>query len=68
MCDSTVEYCERDVSDVGGIPDTFFCKPLPDACKSGPMAHQCICLEPLPCGGTCVDKAAGAFELMCAGG
>src|SRR5207344_1364880 len=31
-CTIATQYCERQVSDVGGVPDVYSCKTLPAAC------------------------------------
>ncbi len=64
-CETTTEYCQRAVSDIGGEPDSFQCKPLPAACD--PSA-SCECLALEPCGALCEEVGAGALRLTCPGG
>ena len=60
------QYCLRAVSDVGGIPDSYECKPLPASCGKTPT---CTCLEAEPCGDWCETGATlGEIMLTCPGG
>jgi hypothetical protein len=65
FCTSGQQYCQIVISDVGGIPDEFSCKPLPTGCGSAP---SCACLEKQPCGDFCKADSAGNFTLTCPGG
>jgi hypothetical protein len=58
-------YCEHSVSDVGGTPDGFTCKPTPPACTTAP---SCGCLKNEPCGDWCSADAMGDWTLTCPGG
>lgn len=64
-CDTAIEYCERGVSDIGGEPDTFVCKPLPSSCGATP---SCGCLTQEPCGSFCDGTPTGGLRLTCPGG
>jgi len=41
-CVSISHYCDHSFSDVGGVPDSYQCLPLPDACLGD---LSCTCLE-----------------------
>lgn len=62
---SPSQYCLHELSDVGGVPDTWQCNPAPDACKVGP---SCGCLKGLPCATSCTGDAKGNWTLTCGGG
>ncbi len=64
-CTTSEQYCERGVSDIGGEPDTFTCKPLPAAC--GAVA-SCSCMTAEPCGSFCAGGGATGITLTCPGG
>lgn len=64
FCDLQTTYCERQLSDVVGFPDTFACKPLPDTCN--PI--ECACLADVPCGGSCEVVDFGGLTVSCPGG
>ena len=64
LCDSSSFYCRRDVSDVGGIPDSWGCMPLPNGCGD---PADCTCLEMENCGFMCEATGSG-FTLTCPGG
>lgn len=66
LCVTANEYCQRGVSDIGGEPDTFTCKPLPGACGVG--GASCTCLAGEPCGSFCAGSAASGVTLTCPGG
>lgn len=40
-CAAETEYCQRGISDIGGVPDDYACRPLPIGCPS-PDACDCI--------------------------
>src|SRR5688572_29259667 len=40
-CEIDTQYCQRGVSDIGGEPDSFECRPLPSSCGAG---ASCGCL------------------------
>ena len=62
FCAFGSEYCLRGVSDVGGEPDSYGCKPLPAQCQS------CSCVANGPCGDWCEAAADGSLTLTCPGG
>jgi hypothetical protein len=66
-CDPAAEYCQRQVSDVGGEPDTYQCLPLPKACE-GEIA--CDCLDGEACAefDLCEETKDGGVILSCPGG
>ncbi len=65
LCDKATQYCERGVSDVGGEPDTFVCKPLPSSCGA---SASCACLTQESCGSFCSGSQAIGLKLTCPGG
>jgi hypothetical protein len=64
-CDIATQYCERQVSDVGGIPDGYACKPLPAACAGAP---SCACVRSETCGAMCKGTGSLGMILTCPGG
>jgi hypothetical protein len=65
FCASGKQYCQRSVSDVSGVPDSYGCVPLPNACGSAP---SCACLAGVACGSYCKADARGALTVTCPGG
>jgi hypothetical protein len=65
QCNRTTEYCEHDVSDVGGLPDDFECRGLPSACGGAP---SCGCLAGQTCAAQCAGSGASGLTLTCPGG
>lgn len=65
FCDVASQYCLLSVSDVGGIPNSYDCLPLPAGCTS-PVS--CSCLELVPCGMWCSVNDQGHVTLTCPGG
>jgi hypothetical protein len=65
FCSKGSDYCQRSVSDVGGEPDGFICKPLPGSCMAPAM---CDCLAGEPCGSMCEALLDGSLKLTCPGG
>ena len=66
FCDTGISYCERDVSDVGGVPTTYQCKPLPPSCG---LPATCSCLANVTCGSMCAPSNDGAgLVVTCPGG
>ena len=63
-CQTTSEYCQRAVSDVGNEPDSFLCKQLPGSCGT-PASCGCVASE--PCGSSCAS-GAGGLTVTCPGG
>src|SRR4051794_30985929 len=49
-CMIATQYCERQASDVGGVPDVYACKPLPASCAG---ATSCACVKSEACGARC---------------
>jgi hypothetical protein len=64
-CNLETEYCQRGVSDVGGEPDSFECRPLPKTCSLSP---SCGCTTQEPCGSFCNEASSGGLTLTCPGG
>ena len=64
-CEIATEYCQRQISDVGGEPDTYVCKPLPAACGAAPT---CACLDTEACGDQCAGDGPLGLRLTCLGG
>lgn len=67
ICAPESEYCQRQVSDVQGIPDSYQCLPLPDGCND---QISCECLADEPCGefDLCEETQDGGVILSCPGG
>lgn len=65
FCALGSEYCQRDVSDVGGVPDGYTCRPLPAACGASPA---CGCLADVTCGSMCEAVMGGGLRVTCPGG
>ncbi|NOY92766.1 MAG: hypothetical protein GXP55_16375 [Deltaproteobacteria bacterium] len=53
-CVSISQYCEIGRSDVGGVPDSYQCLPLPDACL-GDLSCGCLSMN-----GVVGDACTGA--------
>jgi hypothetical protein len=62
-CESRHQYCQRQVSDVPGTPDSFTCRRL----RSCPILQGCACLAAEPCGADC-NAEEGGYRLTCTGG
>lgn len=63
-CDRDSQYCEQQVSDVVGVPDSWFCIDAPAAC---PGPADCECLADEPCADfQCNDR--DGITLVCPGG
>ena len=65
FCLSGMDYCERVVSDVVGVPDSYHCKPATDPCGNEPV--DCTCLAKAPCGEICEMTGEG-YTVTCPGG
>lgn len=66
FCDIGLSYCEVDTSDVGGVPNTYGCKPLPPSCGN---PATCACLANVQCGAMCAPSNGGAgLVVTCPGG
>lgn len=65
FCDKDSELCQVQISDVGGIPDSYKCQTLPENCKLA--GSTCDCLADVPCHDLCELKDGG-FTLTCPGG
>jgi hypothetical protein len=59
------QYCQIQISDVAGIPDTYSCAGLPPNCKTEDAS--CSCLSDVACGENCTQEEGG-FTLTCPGG
>ena len=64
-CKKGSQYCIHEISDVGGIPDTYSCGEFPAQCIS---PTPCECLKNKPCGGFCKVDSSGNATLTCPGG
>jgi hypothetical protein len=65
FCRLGKEYCERDTSDVGGVPSTFTCQMLPVECGGAP---SCACVANVVCGTFCEATGDGGIQVTCPGG
>lgn len=66
FCEVGISYCERDTSDVGSVPSTYGCKPLPPSCG---LPATCACLANVVCGSMCAASVDGAgLVVTCPGG
>ena len=67
ICAPESEYCQRQVSDVQGVPDSYQCLPLPEACDN---QISCDCLDGEPCArfDLCEETQDGGVILSCPGG
>ena len=65
FCAIAESYCERIVSDVGGVPDSYFCQPLPAPCN---RSMSCACLAGVTCGDRCEEFVEGGMMVTCPGG
>ena len=65
FCVHDVHYCQRQISDVVGIPDGYSCLDLPASC---PIPATCPCLSAEPCGDACTVSTPGDLTLTCKGG
>lgn len=54
QCVSISEYCDHSYSDVGGVPDSFQCLPLPEPCRGD---LSCTCLQ---ANGVAGDNCSGS--------
>ncbi|MCH9685426.1 MAG: hypothetical protein K0V04_28585 [Deltaproteobacteria bacterium] len=66
FCQPGFEYCQVQVSDVGGFPDVYTCvQPAP----CGTPQVDCSCLAREPCFDfSCEDLPDGGSEIICPGG
>jgi len=64
FCQLATDYCEDMTNDVGPMPSTFPCKPLPTACGAAP---SCACLASVACGFSCATTGDGGLEVTCGG-
>jgi hypothetical protein len=62
FCSTASEYCQRAMSDVFGIPDSYTCLPRPSGCA------LCSCLSNVPCGSMCAATSDGGLVVTCPGG
>lgn len=66
FCKTGAEYCQQQLSDVGGFADEFSCLPIPVACP--PNNTSCDCYKEVPCGLSCEHDSAGNMQVTCGGG
>jgi hypothetical protein len=64
FCATGQQYCQRQLSDVGGYADDYACLSLPGACGATP---DCACLAAEPCGNAC-EVTGDGLRLTCPGG
>lgn len=64
FCSVAESYCQIQISDVAGIPNSYECLPLPANCGADPT---CTCLSDLACGNAC-QESGGGLTLTCPGG
>jgi hypothetical protein len=76
-CTAYAQYCVKSLSDVDGVPDTYFCAPLPNGCFGQLATPNCDCLAGVACGcgtaawcgWTCnTGPDPGALMVTCPGG
>lgn len=65
FCAKGQQYCQKTLSDVQGIPDTFMCLPYPAACGGN---ADCACFANELCGNACSGTAMDGITLTCPGG
>ena len=65
FCATKSQYCEVQVSDIGGEPSTFSCKDIPAGC-GGPAT--CACLQGQPCADLFCDDSGTGVRVTCPGG
>ncbi len=65
FCAKGQQYCQKTLSDVQGIPDTFMCLPYPAACMGN---ADCACFANEACGNACSGNAMDGITLTCPGG
>jgi hypothetical protein len=65
FCLVAESYCQRQVTDVSGVPDSFSCQPLPAPCV---RSMSCACLAGVYCGDRCEEDVGGGLTVTCPGG
>jgi hypothetical protein len=65
QCNIATQYCARQVSDLGGVPDSYLCKPLPASCAGSP---SCACVRSEPCAAMCQGTGSLGMLVTCPGG
>jgi len=58
-CQAETQYCEHVLSDVGGVPDGFACRPLPAGCTSCDCTASPAACEQGPEGGMTITSGGG---------
>lgn len=56
FCEATMQYCQRATSDIGGEPDSYSCRMLPQGCNG---VGTCACVANEPCGNIMCEVVAG---------
>ncbi|MEO7328682.1 MAG: hypothetical protein ABI193_08905 [Minicystis sp.] len=64
VCDRTLSYCQRSVSDVGGEPDGWVCINFPTCGDQ----TGCACVLKEPCGEICSADVSNNVTVTCPGG
>ncbi len=65
FCQLGTSYCLLQVSDVGGVPNTWTCEALPNGCGG---TATCECLDEVVCGEMCNETPGGGAVVTCPGG
>jgi hypothetical protein len=65
LCEIGVTYCQISVSDVGGFPNGYDCRPLPPTCGN---PADCTCVADQSCGEFCEVSGDGLVVVSCPGG
>lgn len=65
FCQKGADYCQIQISDIGGEPNSYSCVALPPNCKVADAT--CACLSDVACGNNC-ELTEGSFTLTCPGG
>lgn len=65
FCDLKTQYCQKQLSDIGGEPHSYVCIQQPAGCGASP---SCPCLVNEPCSDACSMQNGGGLQLTCPGG
>lgn len=63
FCEAGTQYCNVQLSDIGGFPNSYQCKGLPNGCAP----PSCDCLKDELCGELC-EAVEGGLKVTCPGG
>jgi hypothetical protein len=67
LCSKTEEYCQRTVSDVGSLPDSYECLSIPPSCRATPPP-TCACLVGDASWPSCSADSEGNLTVVYPGG